>query len=667
MSKKFGSILVIFFIFFSSLPISSAEDLDNKSFKICSENSILSFEEIKINNLNDYSTVEISNSNSKISVPGKPDLPLFIKTYYYPIGTKILDIRIQGLEIYEQKIIHKIKPAAKAIEKNSIIFENDNNVLDDIYLKNEFFPKNTFDYKISCGLDKDKQVVILNLFLYPIRYNAFQDKIIHTKKFDIKISYQKSSVSELSTDEYDMVIICPNSFKKKLETFVEHKNDYGIKTKIKTTNSIYLDSLKGNYDKIGRDKAEMVKYFIKWAKENWGVDYVLLVGGRVGQLLRWHVPVRYTNLMDSYWESGHLSDLYFADLYRYNKSTHEMEFEDWDSNNNGVFAEANMDLNETYDELDLYPDVNIGRLACRNKRELEIVIDKIIYYEKNTFGKEWFRNFLAVGGDTYPIVKGGQVGYYEGEIEVNLSASYVKDIGFNITRLFTSKNFTHYQNLTDAIDKGAGLMHISGHGNPSIWTTFPPDSEKEDDSTNYSFLNLDIKLLNNNHKLPVCVIGACHSSQFDVSILTILRGILKEGFFRYFFGDISYRTGSFKKSEWVSRCWSWNMVVSKNGGSIATIGNTGLGYGPSELNCTEKWDGYIASRFFYNYKNLSYININNLGDIYTKTLNDYLSNVYNVYYPYIDSSEYLVDLKTVQGWHLLGDPSLEIGGYPPIY
>jgi hypothetical protein len=173
-------------------------------------------------------------------------------------------------------------------------------------------------------------------------------------------------------------------------------------------------------------------------------------------------------------------------------------------------------------------------------------------------------------------------------------------------------------------------------------------------------MNIDMKQLTNSQKLPVCVIGACHSSQFDVSFLNFFKGMIDEGFSNYFSADISSTSGGFFKGEWVRRCWSWNMVIQENGGSIATIGNTGLGFGESELNCTKRWDGYIASRFFYNYNNLSKKGIHKIGDIHSKTISDYITNIY---VPNENMGESWIDIKTVEGWALLGDPSLRIGGY----
>ena len=77
------------------------------------------------------------------------------------------------------------------------------------------------------------------------------------------------------------------------------------------------------------------------------------------------------------------SDLYYGDLYRYNEELEEWEFENWDSNGDGIFAKWEMFMTGK-DTLDLMPDVYVGRLACRNKIEVKIIVDKIIKYESTS-------------------------------------------------------------------------------------------------------------------------------------------------------------------------------------------------------------------------------------------------------------------------------------------
>ena len=143
---------------------------------------------------------------------------------------------------------------------------------------------------------------------------------------------------------------------------------------LKTTEDIYLE-----YD--GRDKPEQIKYFIKDAVESFSISYVLLIGGRVGQQDDWYVPVRYHNFydnpehplsVDKLHDPGVVTDLYYADIYKEGG-----EFENWDSNGDGILAKYSMTPGK--DTLDLNPDVYVGRLPCRNTMQVKKIVNYINY------------------------------------------------------------------------------------------------------------------------------------------------------------------------------------------------------------------------------------------------------------------------------------------------
>ena len=69
-----------------------------------------------------------------------------------------------------------------------------------------------------------------------------------------------------------MVIIAPNTFSQDLQRLVDHKNNVGMKSYLKTTEEIYSQY-------TGADTPEQIKYFIKDAIETQGITYVMLVGG----------------------------------------------------------------------------------------------------------------------------------------------------------------------------------------------------------------------------------------------------------------------------------------------------------------------------------------------------------------------------------------------------
>jgi len=653
MKKRILSILVVMLLLFTGVNVLAGDTLENK-MKTCFESDDIFFSQVSILSDEKYATIEISEANSFLRTPDAPMLPYFTKTYVYPFGTKILNVEIIPKTVIHQKIDKKIKPAPRPIPKTKISLKNAFSPSENkqIYLSNALYPNEWYSYNIKCGLMDGKRSVILTVNLFPVRYSPGTNLLYQTTDFDVNIEFIKPQKMKTSSENYDLLIIAPKIFSRALQPLVKHKNSYNIRTILKTTNSIYSDY-------SGRDNAEKIKYFIKDAIEEWNITYVLLVGGRVGQLFKWYVPSRYTALDDwSDWEVSHLSDLYYADVYKYNTTSHQYEFDDWDSNGNGIFAEWSRDtyLNPE-DEIDFVPDVYVGRLACRNLAEVRIIVKKIVNYESNTFGADWFKNMILVGGDTVPTTNenSSQYPYYEGEIETNLGGSYLEPLGFNLLRLWASNgNLTRQADLIKALNKGAGFLYLSGHGNPNVWSTHPPNNDLWIDA----LYNPGMALLRNRNKLPVCVVGGCHSSQFDVTNLNFIKGLMEEGL-KYFSEDITLETGGFWKNEWAYRCWSWNLVRQRNGGAIACIGNTGLGYGSGGLSCISDLDGWITSHFFQVYADQSTAGNYTLGRIHSQTITDYINT--------FSASWDRLDAKTVEGWVLIGDPSLRIGGYPLIH
>jgi len=662
MKLKLSSIVIILFLFISGINVNATNDNDDNILKDCMKDVIV-LSQINYEFKEEYISLSLDEATSLIQDAGKPMLPVVTKTFTFPLGTKIENIECTFSDISEEVISSKIMPAPRS----KPLLSNDQQQLDNVfevsvedevvYSSDDLFPENDFEYTIGCGIKDDENVIFISVNFYPVRYSPASNTIYSSNNFDISIEYEEPIITSSNVGSYDMVIITPKKFSQFLTRFVIHKNLNGIKTKIKTTESIYLESLMGRYDERGRDKPEQIKYFIKYAKENWGIKYVLLVGGRDHQKYSWNVPVRYSNLNDrSFWNESFVTDLYYSDIYRYNYSLQTNEFDDWDSNGNGIFAEYSWiwdgdrgywyDL-DTKDILDLYPDVYIGRLACRDIGEVLAVTNKIIRYEKRSYGDRWFNDMVLVGGDTVPFDEED----FEGEIENELAASYMRDIGFNFIKLWISNGrLTGSLPVIQAINKGAGFLYLTGHGTPAVWSTHPAGDW---DTWIDGLFTFEMNLLKNRNELPVCIVGGCHNSQFTVTTKNIQQGIREYGF-EYFIWDSGREC--FGKINWVPHCWSWNLVRQRNGGAIAAIGNTGLGWGVGGPNCINYQDGFITSHFFQVYSELSQQDVHNLGMIHAQTLNDYIDQ----FQPNTDE----LDRKTVEQWVLLGDPSLRIGGYP---
>ncbi|KYK26197.1 hypothetical protein AYK20_03895 [Thermoplasmatales archaeon SG8-52-1] len=595
-----------------------------------------------IENNGQYVAVSIEGQTTQLNEPGRPILPVITRVFTFPFGTKINSVDVKTSEFNNIKLSKEVQPALEQVPiSNNLNFERELIKDSVVYETKNIYPKENFNCIKASALDKNSNVVYCLVHIYPVRYSPAQNMIYYSDYAEITIKYDEPSNPEVFEDIYDLLIIAPSEYSDELQPLIEHKTEFGIETILKTTEDIYNE-----YD--GYDEAEEIKYFIKDALENWGPKYVLLVGS-VDKL-----PIRttwiYQRTHNHYWNISILTDLYYSDVY-----DEYGQFLDWDSDGDGKYGEVYIRCPGVNDTVDLFPDVNIGRLACADKSQVEIVINKIITYETNTFGRSWFNRLLLLGGDTFPGHNG-----YEGE-ELNLIIEDIMSDFFPI-KLWTSDNTFSFWNINREINKGVGFVDYSGHGFQNGMSTHPPNSNSW-----VSYNNLHLLGLYNSKKLPIVFFDACLTSKLDHNQTSFDIDIGPKDFdinpLHYLFRFISniVRTNldniNFNLLSTVALptknnpepredpdlvpCFAWNWLIKGNeGGAIATVGATRTAFGG-----TNSGAGKMSIEFFSAYKSSETV-----GEMMTGAQFGYIMDV-----PW--------DLFTLEEFILLGDPSLKIGGY----
>ncbi len=430
------------------------------------------------------------------------------------------------------------------------------------------------------------------------------------------LSVQEIIRPEIFDDSYDLVIIGPQSFAANIQPLIDHKNAVGVASFFKATEDIYSEF-------AGFDEAEQIKFFIKDAIETYDIRFVLLMGGKVWQLNSWHVPVRYSQVDDGFDYSFCISDLYFADIY-----DSEGNFSSWDTDGDGLYGEWFVD------EVDLVPDVYVGRLPCRNRFDVKVVVDKIISYETGTYGQSWFDTFVAIGGDTFSNFPG-----YEGEETCDVALSFMP--GFTAKRLYVSSgNLTGSDDVIDAINQGCGFMMTRGKGG-----TERVRIPQSDGSELVVMQNKLVRSLENKDQYPIVFLSECYHGKIDVSILNWLKYLRNES-------DIIQQD----TFPWTI---TWMLLKQKNGGAIAVITNTNTCYGTSgDVNSNgipddaEQFGGGLTVESIRQYGVEGY---DTLGEIHGKSIENYVGS-----FPVFSNTFHG---KSVQEYTLFGDPSLKIGGY----
>ncbi|RLF56980.1 MAG: hypothetical protein DRN27_08680, partial [Thermoplasmata archaeon] len=468
----------------------------------------------------------------------------------------------------------------------------------DVYSNSDPYPKTRYNYKIGTGLDGDSHVLFVAVQYYPIIYYPQQNLIKYSPEVNIKINYDLPSSPITFADEYDLVIIAPSEYTSNIQPLVDHKNAFGLSTIMMTTEEIY-----SSYS--GRDEAEQIKYFIKDAIETMGVEYVLVIGSI------YKVPMRLSKVSLWHFESDTLTDLYYSDIY-----DEYGNFSSWDTNHNDNFGEND-------DIIDLYPDVHIGRLACDSTEEVDVVVDKIIHYETETYGSAWFSDMIFIGGNTFRWNPGNE-GEQNNEIIMDIMSE------FDPTIIWTSLRNFNRKTINAAINEGAGFVDYSGHGFEHGMGTYPPLQNRLK-----CYLTPYIKDLVNGYKLPIMFFDACLTAKLDF----VLQDVLDYKEYRIF-NILSKLLGI--DTNVPLPVYAWYFIKHEGGGAIATIGATRTAYGGVDDGA-----GKMSIEFFSAYESSE-----TLGQMMTQAQNEYITDVPN-------------DAFTVEEFMLLGDPSLMIGGYQP--
>jgi hypothetical protein len=511
-------------------------------------------------------------------------IPTITRVYTLPFKSEIINVNVNYNGKNEILLSKYIKPAKKPTPIGSDVSIEKN---DEIYGKTDLYPRERFSFRTGTGISNKEHVLFLTVQCYPLLYNPSENILFYCNSLEIDITYDEGKYKNTVGTNSDMVVISPKKFSSSINKFIDHKNSHGISSYFKDADEIYNEF-------SGRDQPEKIKNYILYAIENFDISYVLLVGSIE------NLPIRKTAVK---WHHSNMdlpTDLYYSDIY-----DEKGEFCTWDSNNNNIFGEYNWD-DGNIDDVDLYADVYLGRIPCQNKIDLNIIINKIINYENNAYGKDWFSKILLLGGDTFP-----NHGVIEGEYVTSKIAEEMVD--FNPIFLWTSENTYGPLKINSKATQGAGFISYSGHGYIEGFGTSPPNVERR---IEYYYLYLPGMF--NQNKLPIVFFDACLTATLDYKL----------------FGFINFPG------------FAYSIVKKPFGGAVASIGATRIAFTDVDWEGVNGGAGYLNLHFFMNYEEGI-----SVSEMLTKSQNDYLNYVYE-------------DCITLEEFILIGDPSLKTGGYP---
>jgi len=152
---------------------------------------------------------------------------------------------------------------------------------------------------------------------------------------------------------FRLLIIGPEDIRSIAEDYADYKCRTGT-----ASGFVSIEEIDGRF--TGADLAEKIRKFIRYFKENLGIEYVLLLGdfGRLPS------RVAYIRLGSDPVSNNVPTDFYYFEL-----------LSDWDRNKNGIYGEME-------DSISLIPGIKGGRIPYHNVNELVTFFEKLKSYKE---------------------------------------------------------------------------------------------------------------------------------------------------------------------------------------------------------------------------------------------------------------------------------------------
>ncbi|MFH0773994.1 MAG: C25 family cysteine peptidase [bacterium] len=411
------------------------------------------FSPLEIKQEGTYSLVSSAECDDSFT-QDRPRLPIKSIFLLIPPNSSVRNIKIipEKVQIKGEYVIPEVSPPIP-------ISQDPQSAIRDPQFFMGVFPEEVAEVS---NIQHFKGYSILPLILYPAQYDSKalywnkkieieieieKPKIASTPSFyredeetikglvanpDLLSSYKRIQNSEFRIQNYQYVVITDESLATSFQPLIDSKIQKGLTATITTTSWIYA-----NY--TGRDNQEKIRNFIKDYYTYYSTEYILL-GGDVEV-----VPYRgvYAKV-DKYTESNMPCDLYFSCLDG-----------DWDGDKDNIFGELT-------DEVDLMPEVYVGRAPVNTGTETEGFVNKVISY----IGSPTSSHLLDLLLIAYEADATSDCKVIKEEI-----ASFIP-IYFQVEKEYESEGGVSMDRVIAQIEDGVGIINHDGHANYQVIPPF---------------------------------------------------------------------------------------------------------------------------------------------------------------------------------------------------
>ncbi|MCX7731584.1 MAG: C25 family cysteine peptidase [candidate division WOR-3 bacterium] len=512
-------------------------------------------------NCNDFQTISSHsttiftiNDGEFNSPPGTPLLPEMSRIIPLPSGTVIDQLLILKAEFetlpgnYQLATTQPPVPLSLSSPPSSL------DLKPEITRLSSFYPETlcmVTGYGYRCGQK------LASLVITPLQYQPVTHKIRRLRRLQIAFKLRESEglqpslpVAGHDSCRFEYLIVTRENLDSVFQDLCYWRTLTGTPAQIR-----HIEWIENRYP--GRDDAEKLRAYLQQCARDSGLKYLLLGGDT--DILPFRKAIALVSGAGLHPREDSLPcDLYFSALDG-----------NWDGNNNGIFGEPD-------DEVDLFPEIYVGRAPVSTPAAARIFVNKILAYER-TLLNDYQRRAVLAGAILWENPWTDEMLVKERIRREHFPSD------FQIQTLYESMMPVTTDTVTSLLNSGFGIFNHCGHG----WINAIAVSRQ------CVLRNPDIDHLTNNTRTGIVYSIGCWTTAFDFD------------------------------------CVAEHFLLNPAGGAVAFIGNSSYGWG-APGNPGFGYSDRFDSRFF---QELFSDPAPRLGEVFARTKTHFIPYSYspNVY------------------------------------
>jgi len=240
----------------------------------------------------------------------------------------------------------------------------------------------------------------------------------------------------------DCVILTPDSLADLFQRLADFQTRSGRPTVVRSLATVRAADPRSN------DLPQAIRSFLKSARDLWGTRWAILGGDHDA------IPLRTVRVTFGFVQEIP-TDAYYADL----DGT-------WDGNGNGIYGEV-------ADNLDMEPDIAVGRLSAATRADATVLVDKALRYARNpidaALGKQLILAEVLVPSNWQP----GQPVQFDGaavgeSLRAHAPLCAAVDRYYENHTLYPGSIPLSHESALAALGRGYHVVYHVGHGSRSV-------------------------------------------------------------------------------------------------------------------------------------------------------------------------------------------------------